>query len=147
MTWPGQDLHKLSRADSLGSLDHFRFQWVLCIPPFASSFELMNLECAILPPSLAFACAVALPSPSSLLCLRALAQFHLLQEAPLAVLRDPAWVRVLHGFGPSGPYLSGAVCRGLGCDGGAISWQGAQHALISHVTPASQYTDEKIEDC
>lgn len=99
----------------------------------------MNLECAVLPPSLAFARAVALPaSPSSLLCLLALAQFHLLQEAPLAALRDPAWVRVLHGFGPSGPYLSGAVCRGLGCDCGAISWQGAQHALTSYVTPASQ---------
>lgn len=55
---------------------------VLRIPPHASSFELTNLECAIPPPSQAFAHAVPPPGGPSLLLCPALTQFSLLWELP-----------------------------------------------------------------
>lgn len=52
-----------------GALQIPSVQCVLWIPPRASSFELTNLECAIPPPSQAFAHAVPPPlGPSLLLC-------------------------------------------------------------------------------
>ena len=64
-----------------------------------------------------------------------MAQFHLLQEAPLAALEDPDWVRAPHDFSlsGSGPYLPGAGCQGPG-RGGLMCWQGPQHSLVSPVT-------------
>lgn len=132
-SWPGQGLHTFSRADSPGSLSHFHSHWVLWGPPSASSFKPVNLDCAILPASLAFAVPLSEECPP-LLCPTGSCSVPPPAGSPPGFPHGPGlgegalWLQAM------GSYLFGAVCRGRGRGCGVTSWQGPQYALISHVT-------------